>query len=135
MYSVSDLKTPLVDRRVNENRTVVDSGSLKEGNYVWSAIAMDKSGAEAPGGRMNKMDIVFDNSVTRLVLGSPRDGERASTATGVAPLGSRLSLNGKSVPLDAAGRFSVALPGSSILVFKLVTKEGAESQWVRRLAR
>lgn len=84
---------------------------------------------------MNKMDIVFDNSVTRLVLSSPRDGERASTATGVAPLGSRLSLNGKSIQLDAAGRFSVPLGGSPVLVFKLVSKEGSESQWVRRLGR
>lgn len=135
VYSVADLKTPLVDRRVNENRTVVDSGALREGSYVWSAVAMDKAGLEAPGGRMNKMDIVFDNSVTRLVLTSPRDGERASTAVGVAPLGSKLSLNGKSVPLDAAGRFSVALSGAPVLVFKLVSKEGAESQWVRRLGR
>ena len=135
VYSVADLKTPLVDRRVNENRAVVDSGALREGSYVWSAVPQDKAGVEAPGGRMNKMDIVFDNSVTRLVLTSPRDGERASTATGVAPLGSRLSLNGKSVPLDEAGRFSVALSGSPILVFKLVTKEGAESQWVRRVSR
>jgi hypothetical protein len=134
VYAVSDLKTPVVDRRVNENRTVVESGSLKEGNYVWSAIAMDRAGLEAPGGRMNKMDIVFDNSVTRLVLSSPREGERASTATGLAPLGSRLSLNGKSVQVDSAGRFSVPLGGSSLLVFKLVTKDGAESQWVRRLA-
>lgn len=134
VYSVADWKTPLVDRRVNENRAVVDSGSLKEGSYVWSAVAMDRAGVEAPGGRMNKMDIVFDNSVTRLVLSSPREGERASTATGLAPLGSRISLNGKSVPLDDAGRFSVPLGGSSLLVFKLITRDGAESQWVRRLA-
>lgn len=134
-YSVADLKTPVVDRRVNENRTVVDSGALREGSYVWSAVAQDKAGTEAPGGRMNKMDIVFDNSVTRLVLSSPRDGERANTAAGVAPLGSRLSLNGKSVPLDSAGRFSVPLGNASVLVFKLVSKEGAESQWVRRLGR
>lgn len=135
VYAVADLKTPLVDRRVSENRTVVESGALREGSYVWSAVAMDKHGVEAPGGRMNKMDVVFDNSVTRLVLSAPRDGERATTATGVAPLGSRLSLNGKSVPLDAAGRFSVPTGGAAVLVFKLVSKEGAESQWVRRLAR
>lgn len=135
VYATSDLKTPLVDRRVNENRTVVDSGALKEGSYVWSAVAMDRAGVEAPGGRMNKMDIVFDNSVTRLVVSSPRDGERSTTATGLAPLGSRLSLNGKSVPLDPAGRFSVPLGGSSLLVFKLVTRDGTESQWVRRLAK
>ncbi len=135
VYSVADLKTPLVDHRVNENRAVVESGALKEGSYVWSEVAMDKNGAEAPGGRMNKMDVVFDNSVTRLVLTSPREGERASTASGLAPLGSRLSLNGKSVALDAAGRFSVPIGGTSVLVFKLVSREGAESQWVRRVAR
>ena len=134
VYPVEDLKTPVVDRRVNENRAVVDSGALKEGSYVWSAVGMDRLGTEAPGGRMNKMDIVFDNSVTRLVLSSPRDGERATLATGVAPLGSRLSLNGKPVPLDAAGRFSVAVGTSPVLVFKLASKEGAESQWVRRVA-
>ena len=135
VYSIADLKTPLVDRRVNENRAIVESGALKEGSYVWSAVAMDKNGAEAPGGRMNKMDVVFDNSVTRLVLTSPREGERATTATGLAPLGSRLSLNGKSVTLDAAGRFSVPVGNASVLVFKLVSKEGAESQWVRRVTR
>ena len=135
VYAVSDLKTPLVERKVNENRTVVDSGALREGSYVWSAVAMDKAGVEAPGGRMNKMDIVFDNSVTRLVLAAPRDGERAVNATGVAPLGSRLSLNGKPVALDEAGRFSVPVGGAAVLVFKLVTRDGSESVWVRRPAK
>lgn len=134
VYSVGDLKTALVDRRVSENRTVVDSGALKEGSYVWSAVSLDKSGVEAPGGRMNKMDIVFDNSVTRLVLTSPKDGERASNAVGIAPLGSRLTLNGKSVALDDGGRFSTPVSGS-VLVFKLVTKDGAEAHWVRRVSR
>lgn len=134
VYATSELKTALVDRKVTENRAVVESGVLHEGSYVWSAVALDKSGLEAPGGRMNKMDIVFDNSLTRLVLASPKDGERTSTATGVAPLGARLSLNGKAVQVDAAGRFSVPVSGS-VLVFKLVTKDGAEAQWVRRLGR
>lgn len=135
VYATSDLKTALVDRKVTENRTVVDSGALKEGNYVWSAVPLDKSGIESGGGRMNKMEIVFDNSVTRLVLSSPRDGEKASVAVGVAPLGSKLSLNGKPVQLDDAGRFSHPIGGASVLVFKLVTKDGAEAYWVRRIAR
>jgi hypothetical protein len=134
VYATSELKTAVVDRKVTENRAVVESGVLHEGSYVWSAVALDKSGLEAPGGRMNKMDIVFDNSLTRLVLASPKDGERTGTATGVAPLGARLSLNGKAVQVDAAGRFSVPVSGS-VLVFKLVTKDGAEAQWVRRLGR
>lgn len=135
VYATSDLKTALVDRKVTENRTVVESGALKEGNYVWSAVPLDKSGQESGGGRMNKMEIVFDNSVTRLVLSSPRDGERASTAVGVAPLGSKLTLNGKPVQVDEAGRFSQPIGGASVLVFRLVTKDGGEAYWVRRVAR
>ncbi len=135
VYSAADLKTALVDRRVTENKAVVESGALAEGSYLWSAVPTSSSGVEATGGRMNKMDVVFDNSVTRLVLTSPRDGERASKAAGVAPLGSRLSLNGKAIALDAGGRFSVPLPTSNVAVFKLTTKDGVDSYWVRRLAR
>lgn len=135
VYSASDLKVALVDRKVTENKAIVESGVLAEGGYLWSAVPTSSSGVEATGGRMNKMDIVFDNSVTRLVLTSPKDGERASKAAGVAPLGSRLSLNGKAIVLDAGGRFSVPLPASNVAVFKLTTKDGVDSYWVRRLSR
>lgn len=135
VYSAGNLKTALVDRKVTENKAVVESGALAEGSYLWSAVPTSSSGVEASGGRMNKMDIVFDNSVTRLVLTSPKDGERAAKAIGVAPLGSKLSLNGKPVPLDAGGRFSLATPPGNVAVFKLVTRDGAESFWVRRLTR
>jgi hypothetical protein len=119
---------------VTENRVVVESGVLKEGEYKWSATPLDKNGVES-GGRMNKMEIVFDNSVTRLVLTSPRDGEGASTATGVAPLGSKVTLNGKPLALDDAGRFTTPIGGASVLVFRLVTRDGGEAFWVRRVAR
>lgn len=133
IYDSKDLKTPIVERKVSENRALVESGLLKEGSYLWSAIALDRSGAEQPGGRMNKMDVLFDNSVTRLVLTSPREGERSTVATGIAPLGSRLTMNGKPVALDASGRFSVPIGQAQVLLFKLVTREGSEAQWVRRL--
>lgn len=135
VYATSDLKTALVDRKVTENRAVVESGVLKEGNYVWSAVPLDKSGQEGEGGRMNKMEVVFDNSLTRLVLSSPRDGERAANATGVAPLGSKLYLNGKLVPLDGSGRFSAPTGTANVLVFRLVTPGGGEAFWVRRQSK
>lgn len=134
VYAAGDLKTALVDRRVNESKAVVESGALAEGSYLWSAVPT-VNGVEATGGRMNKMDIVFDNSVTRLVLTSPKDGERSAKAVGVAPLGARLTLNGKAVSLDGGGRFAVPLPAGNVAVFKLTTKDGAESYWVRRLSR
>lgn len=133
VYDAKDLKTPIVERKVSENRALVESGLLREGSYLWSAVALDKSGAEQPGGRMNKMDVLFDNSVTRLVLTAPREGERGALATGIAPLGSKLTMNGKSVPLDASGRFSVPVRQARVLIFKLTTREGSEAQWVRRL--
>lgn len=135
VYSAGNLKTALVDRKVTENKAVVESGALAEGSYLWSAVPTSSSGVEASGGRMNKMDVVFDNSVTRLVLTSPKDGERSAKAVGVAPLSSKLSLNGKAVPLDAGGRFSVATPQGNVAVFKLTTRDGVESYWVRRLTR
>lgn len=133
VYASSNLESPVVDRRVNENRAVLESGTLKEGSYLWSAVAIDKADAEMSGGRMNKMDIVFDNSLSQLLITSPREGERSTMAKGIAPLGSRLWLNGKSVPLEAHGRFSVPLGGARLLVFKVLAKDGTESQWVRRV--
>lgn len=135
VYRAGALQTPVVDKRLTENRAVVESGALGEGSYVWSAVPLDRTGAEVSGGRMNKMDIVFDNSLTQLVLTAPKEGERAATATGVAPLGARLSLNGKPVPLDAAGRFAVPTGGAAVLVFKLTARDGAERYWVRRQGR
>ena len=84
---------------------------------------------------MNKMDIVFDNSVTRLVLSSPKEGQRGGNAIGVAPLGAKLLLNNKPVTLDDTGRFSTPLPSASVAVFRLTTREGADSYWVRRLTK
>ena len=124
-----------IDKRVNENKAIVESGALAEGSYLWSAVATLNSGAEASGGRMNKMDIVFDNSVTRLVLTSPKEGQRGGNAVGIAPLGARLSLNGKPVSLDDSGRFSAPVPSGSAAIFKLTTREGADSYWVRRLGK
>ena len=135
VYAAGDLKSPLVDKRVNENKALVESGTLAEGSYLWSAVATLNSGAEASGGRMNKMDIVFDNSVTRLVLTSPKEGQRAGTAAGIAPLGARLTLNGKPITLDDSGRFTAPLPSGAAAIFRLTTREGADSYWVRRLGK
>jgi hypothetical protein len=54
-------------------------------------------------------------------------------ATGVAPLGSKLFINGKPAPLDGKGRFEVKLARASSLVFRLVSKDGTESYWIRKL--
>jgi hypothetical protein len=51
---------------------------------------------------------------------------------GVAPIGSRLFVNGQQISLDAKGRFSQRLPAAQVLVFRLVSEQG-EAYWVRPL--
>lgn len=137
VYRAGELKAPLVERRVTEPRATVESGQLGEGSYLWSASPLDAAGNETGGGRMNKLDVVYDNSLTTLTIASPRNGEKAGPsvrAAGVAPLDSSLTVNGKAAALDAQGRFSVPVPNADTVVFRL-RSDGADSFWVRRLKR
>ena len=89
------------------------------------------------GGQMNKLDIIYDNSMTTLAILRPKPGERAAGSTvraeGVAPLGAKLFVNGQPAPLDAKGRFGLDVPHSASLVFRVLDGAGRESYWVRVL--
>ncbi|MEW5741416.1 MAG: hypothetical protein AB1938_21020 [Myxococcota bacterium] len=137
VYRAGELKTPLVEKKVAEPKATVESGQLGEGSYLWSASPLDAAGNETGGGRMNKLDVVYDNSLTSLTIASPRNGDKRTPslrAAGVAPLDSSLTINGKPVPLDAQGRFSVPVPDADTVVFRLKA-DGGDSFWVRRLRR
>jgi hypothetical protein len=112
---------------------------LGEGSYLWSVIPLTASGAQLRGGRMNKLEMVYDNSVPMLVISTPRQGQRAAErirATGVAPVDAQLSINGRPVPLDGKHRFSTwAEPVGSppMLVFKMIRPGAPEVHTVRTL--
>jgi hypothetical protein len=132
-----DPPTPLLERQVREPRAVFQAGQLGEGRYLWYAAPLDAAGNELVGGRMNQLDVVYDNSLTALLIASPRDGERAgpgTVASGVAPLDGSLSINGRPVRADQQGRFSVPVPREDVLVFHL-RRGASDSFWVRRLRR
>lgn len=137
IYQAGALKTALVDKQLKQPRAAVESGTLDEGSYLWSASPVDAAGNETAGSRLNKLDIVYDNLVTTLYIASPQNGERAGrtvAASGVAPLGTALRINGRPVKLDAQGRFTATVPGSDTIVFHLKSR-GGDSFWVRRLRR
>jgi len=137
VYRSGDLKTPVAEKAVSEPRCTFEAGAIGEGDYVWYAAPLDPNGTELAGGRMNKLEIVYDNSRTTLAIAHPRQGEaggKAVPVSGVAPLGSKLYVNGKSAPLDAKGRFSLQLERAETVVFRLVA-EGQEAFWVRQLRR
>lgn len=138
IYRASDVKKPLLQRVTNQNQYSLEAGPLGEGSYLWYVAALGPGGDELAGGRMNKLDLVYDNERRGLALSRPRPGESVGRGgvpvEGVVPLGSRLFLNGQAVALDAKGRFSQRLPATDVLVFRLVSGQG-EAYWVRTLRK
>jgi hypothetical protein len=137
VYKAGALDRPIVERTVTDTRCPVDANVLEEGSYVWHAVPLGPQGQELAGGRMNKLELVYDNALTRLAIGSPKPNELATgpevEALGVAPLGSKLYINGKQAHLDDKGRFQEKVSRSPAVVFRLVGKNGSESYWIRKL--
>jgi hypothetical protein len=136
LYRVTDVKTPILQRVSNKNQYTLEPGALREGRYLWYVAALGPGGDELAGGRMNKLELVYDNERRGLALSRPRPGERLGKGgvpvEGVAPPGSRLFLNGQAVALDGKGRFSLKVPATDALVFRLVSGQ-SEAYWVRTL--
>lgn len=138
VYAAGALTTPVFEKKSDATRVLVEAGALAEGSYVWFASPLDANGRELAGGRMNQMELVYDNALTSLVITSPKEGAKVSgevVASGTAPAGSRLSINGKPVTLGASGRFSVPVGAVDAVIFTLTTGDGGEAYWVRRVRR
>jgi hypothetical protein len=139
LFKADDLKTALVDKTVDENRCAAEPGKVGEGSYLWNATPLSAAGAELAGGRMNKLDVVYDNAILNLTIDRPQPDELAAAGAaqvrtkGVAPLGSKLFINGLAAPVDARGRFELDVPRASVLVYRLVSPDSSESYWLRSL--
>ena len=137
VFRAGDLARPIHDQQVEQTTCALGAGILGEGSYLWHAIALDQRGQEVSGGLMSKLEIVYDNPLNTLAIASPKPGEAVTgpqvDVSGAAPVGSRLFVNGRAVPLDAKGRFEVRVDRSPSLVFRLVAGDGSESYWVRQL--
>jgi hypothetical protein len=139
VYAAGKLDRALVEREVREPRCALPGGAIGEGSYLWHAAPLDAAGRELSGGRMNKLEVVYDNSLSTLAIASPKPGQPVAgdrvEVSGVAPLGSKLYVNGQPAPLDDKGRFEMRVDRAEALVFRLVGRGGAESYWVRSLRR
>ena len=137
VFAAGALDTPLVDRVVKEALCPLRAGDLPEGQYLWQALAMDASGRRLGDGRTNRLEIVYDNALSTLAIRSPKPNQRVAgskvAVSGVAPVKSRLFVNGKPVPLDDKGRFDLELERAQAFVFRLVEGRGQERFWIRRL--
>jgi hypothetical protein len=135
VYREGQLSAPVAERTVVEPQASLPENTLVEGKYLWSVTPLDAKGGELKGGRMNKLHMIFDNAVSSLLIKSPKNGDaggKSIKCSGVAPVGSRLFINGRSTALDEQARFDTAvapLAGGRV-VFRLL-QGGAESWTVR----
>ncbi|HEX8700749.1 MAG TPA: FecR family protein [Myxococcaceae bacterium] len=141
VYRNGELGKPVAERTVKETQAPLEAGVLGEGSFLWSVTPLAPGGQPLRGGRMNKLDLVYDNSVPELVVTSPRNGQRAAKrvrAVGVAPVGAQVSINGQPVDLDRKHRFDtwVEPVGSPpILLFRMRSARAPEMYLVRSLKR
>jgi ferric-dicitrate binding protein FerR (iron transport regulator) len=140
VFKVTELKSPVTEKDTDEPKVKLDEGALSEGSYVWSITPLSAEGEVLPGrGRMNKLEMIYDNAVPQLIVTSPRNGDSASgkiQARGIAPLRSRVYINGKPAPMDGQGRFETtasAVGPPPIVVFKLSRPNEPDSLTVRTL--
>src|SRR5690606_15699219 len=108
VYREGELAKPLVERKVTTSKLSLEPGVLEEGSYLWSATPLDAAGKPMRGARMSRLELAYDNALPELVVESPRPGTRVREGqdvrvAGVAPVGSRVRVNGKAVAQDAKG--------------------------------
>jgi hypothetical protein len=142
LFRADSLARPVAERVGSQSSMPLEAGVLSEGSYVWSVTPLSAAGEELRGGKMNKLELVYDNSVPNLVITAPRNGDAVeggrARATGVAPVGSRLFINGKPVELDRKSRFdAIVTPAGAppALIFRLSRPTAADAYTVRVLRR
>ncbi|WP_309891177.1 FecR domain-containing protein [Archangium sp.] len=137
VYRSGALTQPVAERSASSPQVSLEAGVLKEGQFLWSITPLTAQGRPVRGGRMNKLELVFDNSVPTLLVASPREGQRAGVrvrVAGVAPVGSQLSVNDKPLVLDSKHRFDTWVSPSGqppVVVFK-ISRSGAPDVYTVR---
>jgi hypothetical protein len=137
VYRQGALGKPVAERSATAAQVPLEAGVLDEGHFLWSITPLAPNGRPLRGGRMNKLELVFDNSVPTLVVSAPREGQRTGPrvrVAGVAPVGSQLFVNGQPLSLDSKHRFNTWVAPSGqppLLVFKL-SKAGAPDVYTVR---
>jgi ferric-dicitrate binding protein FerR (iron transport regulator) len=139
VFRMNELSRPVTEQVSTKGQLPLPAGTLKEGSYVWSVQPLSASGKPLRGGKMNKLELVYDNSVPSLHILMPLPGARAGATVqtrGVAPVGSRLAINGQEIDLDEKNRFDVQVsPAGSppVLVYRLSRPSMPDAFTVRQL--
>lgn len=139
VYREGALHKAIEERLAKSTTLQLPENALSEGNYLWSVTPLDANGQALAGGRMNKLEMIYDNAVAELVIKSPRNGDPVSASVpvvGIAPLRTRVTANGQVLSLDEKARFNskVAPLNGRFVVFR-TSGEAGEQLIVRVLRR
>jgi hypothetical protein len=137
VYRGGALDQPVVVRSAPSPQVPLEAGTLEEGGFLWSITPLRPDGRPLRGGRMNKLELVFDNSVPTLVVNAPRNGQRAGSrvrVAGLAPVNAQISVNGRPLALDSKYRFDtwVAPVGQPPLIVFKMSRPGAPDVYTVR---
>jgi hypothetical protein len=143
VFEDGDFDAPKVDLTTDQTSVTLRSGRLNEGKYFWHVVALDGTGEEvSTSGKMNSLEIVYDNAILDLNIAAPRHGTRVTggklVTSGVSQLGSRLWINGKAVELEDQGRFKYTLNlnrGLNRIIYQVIAKDGIERFYTRDVIR
>ncbi len=138
VYREGALDKPIEQREVKATTVQLPENALGEGSYLWSVTPLDAKGNAIAGGRMTKLEMVYDNAVAELIIKTPRNGDPNGPTvpvSGVAPFKMKVSANGNLLVLDEKARFSSkVVPVAGRVVFRSLG-EGGEQMIVRVLRR
>lgn len=140
VYRAGALSAPLQEKRVPGPQAQLPLGSLTEGTYQWDVTWLDGTGAAiGTSGKMNQLELHYDNAVRAILIKSPRNGDPLTgkvAIAGIAPLGVRVTANGQGLTLDEKARFTgqvTPLPGGRV-AFR-VLQQGVDTFVVRWLGK
>ncbi|OGQ90245.1 MAG: hypothetical protein A2289_20090 [Deltaproteobacteria bacterium RIFOXYA12_FULL_58_15] len=142
IYPDGEFDKPMVEQESAENTKYFAKGRFPEGKYFWQQSALAADGSELKTGKMNTLQIAYDNAITDLDVKSPRPDMRTRSKTvstyGELQLGAKLSINGKRAGLDSKGRFREVIPlnkGNNQIVYTTISSDGIERFYVRNVTR
>ncbi len=140
VYKAGNLAVPVQERRTTATSAQLAYGSVPEGTYQWDVTWLDAKGTPiGTAGKMNQLELQYDNAVRALIIKAPRNGDAPApkvAVSGIAPIGVRVSANGQPLTLDAKARFSAQVTpmAGSRVAFRVVVN-GVETYIVRWLGR
>jgi hypothetical protein len=142
LFLDGEFDNALADKSSDKTELAFPTGQFEENKYYWHIVALNDTGKDLATGKMNSLQIAYDNAIVDLQIKTPKSNQKVTTKTvltkGEVQLGASLSINGKKASLDNAGRFTETInlnKGGNQIVYRTMSSDGIERYYVRQIYR